>query len=112
MLENCEAGAKNANSQNQRLIGIIASHVDDFFITGDMQNQTYKAARDKVRSLYKWGKWVVGEFTFAGVHHRQLLSKEIEVDQFDYVNETVEEISIDKKRAMQNCRTTSLIRVH
>ena len=68
---------------NGELIGICCFHVDDVLIAGG--GDEYEANLDEVRNLYDWGLWEAGDFIQCGTRVRQTNSKEIFLDQAEYV---------------------------
>ena len=84
--------------ENQQLVGIAGLHVDDFLIGGTEGNSTYDTAMKKLQASYRWGKWSEGSFEFAGCHIQQFVDMSIKIDQEEYTNRWIDEISITKDR--------------
>ena len=51
--------------------GRIASHVDDFIITGKEDDKDWKRYREEFKKMYNWSPWQAGSFTFAGIELKQ-----------------------------------------
>ena len=80
------------------LIGLAGIHVDDFLISGDGSKE-FLEAEAKLQSAFRWGKWDIGDFTFAGTHIVQHDDKSISVDQKEYTDKWIEEVKIDPSRS-------------
>lgn len=84
--------------EQQQLVGIAGLHVDDFLMGGVEGNATYDSAMKKLQSSYRWGKWSEGSFEFAGCHIRQAPDMSLKIDQEEYTNRWIDEISISPDR--------------
>ncbi|CAE8622005.1 unnamed protein product [Polarella glacialis] len=73
-------------------------HVDDFAMGGDPDSQYYADAKTRLRGKYNFGKWSIGEFTFAGIRVKQQMDFSIIIDQTEYINGSVEESTMTKAR--------------
>ena len=69
-----------------KVCGRIASHVDDFIITGDQGDPDWKSFRQKFKEMYKWSPWQVGSFTFAGIELKQTKNFNIYMTQENFCN--------------------------
>ena len=61
-----------------KLLGIIGVYVDDFLMAGNLSDPRWKADKQKVIELYKWGKWETGNFILCGVQYRTRADKTID----------------------------------
>ena len=53
------------------ICGRIASHVDDFIITGKEDDKDWMRYRQLFKEMYSWSPWQTGTFTFAGIELKQ-----------------------------------------
>ena len=54
--------------RGQKIVaGIITSHVDDFLLGGDEDDDTWVAFAEKLHSSYKWSPWEATDFSHCGV---------------------------------------------
>jgi hypothetical protein len=90
---------RQAGPDNWRIVGIIGTLVDDFLIGGDRRAKLYQVARKEITELYKWGKLISGEFTFAGTRVIQRMDMAIEVDMAHYVETFLEPMPLSRERA-------------
>ena len=47
----------------EELVGICGVYVDDFIISGKRNGQKWQKEKDKIKKMYKWGKWESDAFT-------------------------------------------------
>ena len=87
------------------IVGYAGLHVDDIMIGGDPNSAKFAMAQDKLESSYRWGKWDVGSFTFAGCKITQNDDFSIRVDQKEYTEKWLEEIEIEKGRPAKSAAT-------
>ena len=73
------------NSSNQ-VCGRIASHVDDFIITGKEDDKDWQRYRQLFKNLYNWSPWQAGTFTFAGIELKQTKDYTIYMTQETFCN--------------------------
>ena len=57
--------------EGQELVGVCGVYVDDFIIAGSQYSKKWTQAKEKIRKLYKWGKWEMNSFTLCGVRYHQ-----------------------------------------
>jgi hypothetical protein len=88
------------------LIGLAGIHVDDFLLSGDGSPE-FLEAESKLQSAFRWGKWDQDEFDFAGTHIVQHSDKSITMNQKDYTERWIEEVSIDPNRSRKSPLTPS-----
>ena len=69
-----------------KVCGRIASHVDDFIITGDQLDPDWKSFRQRFKEMYKWSPWQIGSFTFAGIELKQTKNFNIYMTQENFCN--------------------------
>ena len=74
--------------------GVLGIHVDDGIGGGD---EYFSEVIEKLRSIYNFGSYEEGEFTFTGIHFRQWLEGSIEMDQTSYV-EKIAPIHVPRER--------------
>ena len=63
------------------LVGIIGVYVDDFIIAGKQNGKKWQIEKEKVKKLYKWGKWESGTFTLCGVRYLHEYDYSVKMDQ-------------------------------
>lgn len=71
---------------NGRIVGRVASHVDDFLIAGDHRSEYWKEVRQKLKGMYQWSPWQAGTFVFAGVELKQTKDYSIYLTQETFCN--------------------------
>ena len=64
----------------QDVVGLIASHVDDFYMIGDMDNIHWTGFMHRFRAAYRWSPWEHTSFEHCGVHLHQMNDMEIQLD--------------------------------
>ena len=64
--------------------GIIASHVDDFYMVGDEQDPTWNAFLVNFKQSYMWSPWEADVFEHCGIIMQQLSTGEIQLDHIKY----------------------------
>ena len=64
--------------------GIIASHVDDFYMVGDEQDPTWNAFLVNFKQSYMWSPWEADVFEHCGIIMQQLSTGEIQLDHSKY----------------------------
>lgn len=89
--------------EKKEMAGLAGIHVDDFLLSGREGSLVYKQAEEKLRQTFRFGKWESASSAtgveFAGCRIRQLPDYSIYLDQKDYVEKWVEEISINPQRS-------------
>ena len=83
-----------------RVVGYMAGHVDDFNRAGDNTSATWRTARAKIDSLYRWGTIKKGEYRSVGSDIQvkaDTHGKYIEINQ-DFYIETISDLAIDSFR--------------
>ena len=86
--------------ENDRLVGIVSGHVDDFLFCGPPSCVFWKNICEKIREHFKWGTWEKGSFTQCGVHIKSLPCGGFELSQEQYI-EDMKEIPISAERRKQ-----------
>ena len=89
--------------EKKEIAGLAGIHVDDFLLSGREGSVTYMQAEEKLRRSFRFGKWESASSAtgveFAGCRIGQLPDYSIYLDQKDYVEKRVEEISINPQRS-------------
>ena len=80
-------------------VGLAGLHVDDFLIGGIDENKCFAEAFSKLEAAYRWGKWEMDSFTFAGCSIKQPADKSIRIDQTEYSDRWIDELEIPADRA-------------
>ena len=91
---------KIADEEDQ-VVAVAGIHVDDFLIGGREENEVFVDAKKKLEEAYRWGKWESDTFTFAGCRISQKKDASVCIDQTEYTEKWIEEMSIPKERAAQ-----------
>ena len=65
----------------EELVGVCGVYVGDFIIAGKPNGKKWQTEKDKLKKLYKWGKWEVDAFTLCGVRYLQKKDFPIVMDQ-------------------------------
>ena len=86
--------------KNDRLIGLITGHVDDFLFSGNPTCPLWKDLCDQIKRKFKWGSWEKNEFTQCGVHIKRTSDMGFELTQTQYI-EDLQEISVSAERRKQ-----------
>ena len=86
------------DSATAEVIGLAGLHVDDFLLGGQEGHPEFEEARRQLNDAYRWGKWEMDSFTFAGCQMVQKADYSIRIDQNDYTDKYLEEISIEPER--------------
>ena len=66
--------------ETQEVVGLIASHVDDFYMIGDQDNEAWTRFMHRFRAAYRWSPWEVDSFEHCGVSLNQTSNMEILLD--------------------------------
>ena len=67
------------------IIGTCGVYVDDFIVAGRTNDPRWRKAKEKLKGLYKWGKWERDSFTLCGVRYLQKSDYSVQMDQQDFV---------------------------
>ena len=87
-------------SDNGEFKGVIGIHVDDFLI-GLADGTLGEKWMFEIKSLYRWGSWMISESEFVGIRVRQHRDFSIIVDLEDYTNKFITEAPITRERSRQ-----------
>ena len=68
------------------LVGVCGVYVDDFIIAGKHNSKKWQNEREKLRKLYKWGKWETDSFTLCGVRYVQKKDYSVKMDQQEFTS--------------------------
>ena len=79
--------------QDGRLIGLLATHVDDIVACGS--GMRYQEVRKVLQQKLRFGKWELRRFKYTGREIKQLSDLLIEI-QMDAYADAIEKISISK----------------
>eukprot|EP00435_Cladocopium_sp_Y103_P053704 s442_g17.t1 len=84
---------------DNKLIGLISGHVDDFLFCGREDCETWKNLCKQIQQKFKWGTWEsdVDGFTQCGVFIQRMSDGGFELSQKQYVDD-LKEISISSER--------------
>ena len=82
-LDKCMWLFKNSSG---KIVGRVASHVDDFLIAGDHHSEYWREIRKKLKEMYQWSPWQAGSFVFAGVELKQTKDYSIYLTQETFCN--------------------------
>ena len=85
--------------ENDKLVGLIGAHVDDFLITGD-ESLTWKEAMRILLSAFRWTPWEETKFKQCGVTIVQNPDNSITQSQAEYLS-TLSEIDMKNERKNQ-----------
>ena len=84
-------------NRSGHVCGRIGTHVDDFLLCGDLQDEDWVSARNQIQAMYQWSPWKKGTFTFAGVRILQLQDFSIKISQENFCNE-LKPVIIDREK--------------
>ena len=84
------------DEQNKN-IGWVTSHVDDFLFGGREHDQRWQLIKEKIKDRFKFGEWERGKFTQCGVTIEQRNDFSFALQQPEFL-EQVSEIYISKNR--------------
>ena len=68
------------------LVGVCGVYVDDFIIAGKQNSKKWQNEKEKLRKLYKWGKWETDSFTLCGVRYVQKKDYSVKMDQQEFTS--------------------------
>ena len=80
------------------IVALAGIHVDDFVIGGLETDEVFQAAQASLEQAYRWGKWELSSFTFAGVEIEQLKDGTVKIGQQDYTDRWMDVIELTKER--------------
>ena len=80
-----------------KVCGRVGSHVDDFLISGNLNDPEWVEYRAKIKNMYSWSPWKKGQFTFAGVQIQQLQDFSIILSQENFCND-LQPVVIENER--------------
>ncbi|CAJ1424831.1 unnamed protein product, partial [Effrenium voratum] len=66
------------------VIGLVGSHVDDFYMVGDEQDDTWSKFLQDFKDSYRWSPWEADGFDHCGIYMQQLSNREITMDHSKY----------------------------
>ncbi|CAK9012642.1 Retrovirus-related Pol polyprotein from transposon RE1 (Retro element 1) (AtRE1) [Includes: Protease RE1 [Durusdinium trenchii] len=78
------------------VVGLVGSHVDDFYMIGDDGNETWNLFLHRFKASYRWSPWECDSFDHCGVQLHQTPSKEIILDHAKFCT-GIQQISITTK---------------
>ena len=79
------------------LVGVCGVYVDDFIIAGKHNGQKWQIEKDRLKKLYKWGKWETDTFTLCGVRYVQKKDYSVKMDQQEFTAKlTTAEMNLPK----------------
>ena len=89
------------NGQPPKLVGLAGLHVDDFLLAGDETSQFFVTREKMLNEAFRWGRWNTNDFEFAGSTIKQNDDGSIILNQESYTLRWIEEIEVDKSKAMK-----------
>jgi len=92
---------EETNPDHPELIGIAGVHADDFLVGGQEDHPKFQEAMAHLEKAYKWGKWELDSFSYAGCQWKQTQDGTIYLDQTEYTSKWIEEIPISSERVAQ-----------
>ena len=78
-------------------VGLGVAHVDDFLFGGDVNNDKWRRALDKIYSAYSWSPWEAESYKHCGVLVTQSSDGTFVLDHSEYCK-TIEPIAIHNKQ--------------
>ena len=66
------------------VIGLVGSHVDDFYMVGDERDDTWSKFLPDFKDSYRWSPWEADGFDHCGIYMQQLSNREITMDHSKY----------------------------
>ena len=84
-------------SKDNRLIGLVSGHVDDFVFCGRKDCSIWQDLCKQIQDKFKWGTWEYDSFVQCGVKIEQTKDGGFELSQAQYI-EDIKEISISAER--------------
>ena len=75
-----------------QLVGIAGLHVDDFLLAGSSTSKKFADSEESLLKAFRWGKWEIGDFEFAGCQIYQNSDYSIMLRQEKYTDRWVKEI--------------------
>ena len=97
------------NGQPPKLVGLAGLHVDDFLLAGDETSQFFVTREKMLNEAFRWGRWNTRDFEFAGSTIKQNDDGSIILNQESYTLRWIEEIEVDKSKAMKTPLTPAEI---
>ena len=79
-----------------KVVGLIASHVDDFYMIGDQADAAWTDFLYRFRCAYRWSPWECDSFEHCGVLLQQDASQEVTLDHSTFCT-SVNPIELDSK---------------
>ena len=86
-------------SDEDGVIGIVGTHVDDFLISGD-NSKRWLEIETKLQKAFRWTPWEEGEFKQTGLWVNQDTSGRITIHQKEFID-YIKEIYISSERRKQ-----------
>ena len=86
--------------ENQELVGIIGSHVDDFLIAGNKESAYWQQCHEALMAAFRWTPLEKNCFKQCGVNITQNEDGSVTQEQDEYLS-SMGEIEISKERASQ-----------
>ena len=91
-----------------KVVGLIASHVDDFYMIGDQADAAWTDFLYRFRCAYRWSPWECDSFEHCGVLLQQDASQEVTLDHSTFCT-SVNPIELDSKEMNRPSRRTRSI---
>ena len=87
--------------QPPKLVGLAGLHVDDFLLAGDETSEFFVTREKLLNQAFRCGRWNTTDFEFAGSAIKQNDDGSIILNQESYTLRWIEEIEVDKSKAMK-----------
>ncbi len=87
--------ATQEGEEPPRTIGVIASHVDDFLLCGDEQNERWKQVVATFKSSFRWSPWEHTPFVHCGVGIQQHSDFSFSLEHDHYCTE-IKQVEVNK----------------
>lgn len=92
----------------QRLVGLISGHVDDFLFCGRPNCNRWKQLCSQIQEKFKWGTWEYDSFVQCGVKIEKTPSGGFSLSQAQYIDDVMEiSVSSERRREPKSWTTDS-----
>ena len=94
---------------SKETIGYVASHVDDFMISGDSEEPHWQQTLERFKKAFLWSPWETTPFCHCGVHISQGADWSFTLDHHDFCEELMQ-ITVETDIPEQTAKETSQAR--